>query len=87
MAYSGYSANRENSACGVSPSSTTGVVSTPGSRSSMSMAARPKMENHTRSNAVGKSSVPPMNSRTVRPREMRAKNMPTKGDQQMVQAQ
>ena len=35
----------------------------------------------------GRAMVPPMNWRTVRPREMRAKNMPTNGDQQMVHAQ
>ena len=36
---------------------------------------------------MGTSSTPTTNWRMVRPREMRAMNMPTKGDQEIHQAQ
>ena len=36
---------------------------------------------------LGTTSTPIANSRMVRPREMRARNMPTKGDQEIHQAQ
>src|SRR5699024_1913882 len=39
----------------------------------------PKMVNHTRDTAVGASRIPRRNSRMVRPREIRAMNIPTNG--------
>ncbi len=54
---------------------------------SIQIALLPKAVIHSRLNAVGTSSTPTMNSRTVRPREMRAMNMPTKGDQEIHHAQ
>ena len=87
MTYSGYCSSRVNSACGVSPSSTTGFVRMPGLSRSTSTAVRPKAANQMMTKMDGRAMVPPMNWRTVRPREMRAKNMPTNGDQQMVHAQ
>ena len=51
------------------------------------MAAPPKMQNHTRLTRLGTSSTPVTNWRIVRPREMRAMNMPTNGVQESHQAQ
>ncbi|MNC67623.1 hypothetical protein D3C75_1181330 [compost metagenome] len=51
------------------------------------MAELPKTVIHRKVKAVGTSSTPMTNSRTVRPREMRAMNMPTNGDQAIHQAQ
>ena len=50
-------------------------------------AVPPNTENHTNAASVGASTVPRMNSRIVRPRETRAMNRPTKGDQLIHQAQ
>ena len=53
----------------------------------MSRALLPKIEIHSRMNANGTTSTPMMNSRSVRPREMRARNRPTNGAQAIHQAQ
>ena len=45
------------------------------------------MPNQMMVNAEGSASTPATNCRMVRPREMRAMKIPTKGDQVMVQAQ
>ena len=52
-----------------------------------SMAAPPKIANQTRLTRLGTSSTPLTNWRIVRPREMRAMNMPTNGVQESHQAQ
>src|SRR5680860_493465 len=52
-----------------------------------SSAAPPNALIHTAVITVGMSSTAMMNSRTVRPRETRAINMPTNGDQENHQAQ
>src|SRR5699024_12924 len=62
------------------------VKSTPLSTDSYS-AVPPMMVNHRKVSEVGTSSTPVMNSRTVRPLEMRAMNTPTKGDQEIHQPQ
>ena len=54
---------------------------------SSEMAEPPKMENHTSDTTDGTITTVKMNSRMVRPREMRAMNMPTNGDQDTHQAQ
>ncbi|MNV60614.1 hypothetical protein D3C71_1530840 [compost metagenome] len=54
---------------------------------SIQIAPLPNAVIHSRLKAVGISSTPTTNSRTVRPREMRAMNMPTNGDQDTHQAQ
>ena len=51
------------------------------------MAELPKTVIQRKVKAVGTSSTPMMNSRTVRPREIRAMNIPTNGDQAIHQAQ
>ena len=50
-------------------------------------AAPPSTENHSSVTSVGTSSTPATNSRTVRPREMRAMNTPTKGAHEIHQPQ
>ena len=50
-------------------------------------AVPPKAVIHKIETAVGIKSTQTMNSRTVRPRLTRAMNMPTKGDQEIHQAQ
>ena len=50
-------------------------------------AVPPNTENQTKAASVGASMVPRMNSRMVRPRETRAMNIPTNGDQLTHQAQ
>ena len=62
------------------------VKSTP-SRTALYSAVPPMIVNHRNVSAVGTSSTPVMNSRTVRPLEMRAMNTPTKGDQEIHQPQ
>ena len=52
-----------------------------------SMAVPPKMANHTSETSDGTRRTPVMNWRIVRPREMRAMNMPTNGVQLIHQAQ
>ena len=47
----------------------------------------PKTANQTRLTALGTSSTPVTNCRMVRPLEIRAMNMPTKGVQEIHQAQ
>ena len=54
---------------------------------SICIACQPKIANQITVNSDGASSTPNTNSRTVRPREMRATNSPMKGDQVTVQAQ
>ena len=51
------------------------------------MAAPPKTDIHRNDSRVGISITPMTNSRTVRPLEMRAMNIPTNGDQEIHQAQ
>ena len=51
------------------------------------MAVFPKTVIHTSVKPVGTKRTPTTNSRMVRPREMRAMNIPTKGDQEIHQAQ
>ena len=53
----------------------------------MSMLARPNTPNQITEKPAGTASTPETNWRMVRPLEMRAMKMPTKGDQVMVQAQ
>ena len=45
------------------------------------------MANHTSDTSDGTSTTENTNSRIVRPREIRARNMPTNGDQEIHQAQ
>ena len=52
-----------------------------------SMAAPPKIANHTRVTMLGTSSTPVTNWRMVRPRLIRAMNMPTNGVHEIHQAQ
>ena len=59
----------------------------PLSASSMVSAMLPKKLSHKKVKPAGTKSTPTMNSRIVRPREMRAMNMPTNGDQEIHQAQ
>ena len=47
----------------------------------------PKIASHRKAIEVGTNIAPNMNSRMVRPREMRAMNMPTKGAQEIHQPQ
>ena len=47
----------------------------------------PKVVNHKKVKPEGTKSTPRINSRMVRPRDMRAMNMPTNGDQETHQAQ
>src|SRR5690606_28545674 len=54
---------------------------------SMIMAVFPNTVIQRNVKPEGTSSTPIRNSRTVRPREMRAMNMPTKGDQEIHHAQ
>ncbi len=54
---------------------------------SISMAAPPNVDIQRAQTAVGASRAQIMNSRTVRPLEMRAMNMPTNGDHAIHQAQ
>ena len=51
------------------------------------MAVLPKTVIHRKVNPAGTSSTFNRNSRTVRPREIRAMNIPTNGDQAIHQAQ
>lgn len=51
------------------------------------MAVSPNTVIHSRVKPAGTNSTPLMNSRMVRPREMRAMNRPTKGDQDSHQPQ
>lgn len=51
------------------------------------MAVPPKTQNHSRLTVLGTRMTPPMNCRTVRPRLIRAMNMPTNGVQEIHQAQ
>ena len=54
---------------------------------SRAMAVLPNTVIHKKVKPVGTSSTPMANSRTVRPREIRAINMPTNGDQEIHHAQ
>ena len=53
----------------------------------ISMALLPMIDIQAIMKASGSNSVPMTNSRMVRPREMRARNSPTKGPQAIHQAQ
>lgn len=65
-----------------------GVSSPPSPPPSFSfMAVPPKIANQTRLTVLGTRMTPPTNCRMVRPRLMRAMNMPTKGVQEIHQAQ
>ena len=55
--------------------------------SSRSMAVPPRMVIQAKQTSAGAKTQPRMNSRTVRPREMRARNRPTKGENAIHQAQ
>src|SRR5690606_7738893 len=59
----------------------------PASPISRKIAVLPNTVIHRNVNTVGTMSTPNTNSLTVRPREMRAINMPTNGDQEIHQAQ
>ena len=78
----GYSCSRLNSILVASPSPQMDLPV-----SSRWMAVPPKMENHRIVTEVGTSRITMMNSRTVRPREIRARNIPTNGDQETHHAQ
>ena len=72
--------------------STTVAIPSPGSGVAfavrwMWMALPPKTANHSRDTREGTSSTPVTNWRMVRPRLMRAMNMPTNGVQEIHQAQ
>jgi hypothetical protein len=54
---------------------------------SMNIAVLPNTVIQKKVKPAGMNSTATMNSRTVRPREMRAMNMPTKGDHEIHQAQ
>ena len=54
---------------------------------SSSMPTPPTTANQKKPKPVGAATTPMMNSRMVRPREMRATNMPTKGAHETHQAQ
>ena len=54
---------------------------------SISMAVLPNTVIQKKVNSTGTSSTPVTNSRMVRPREIRAMNMPTKGDHAIHQPQ
>ena len=56
-------------------------------RSCRPMAPPPKMANQMRETTEGTNMTPVTNCRMVRPREIRAMNMPTKGVQEIHQAQ
>ena len=79
-----YSKKRNNSASTLDAVSDSAPAAT---CVSSQMALLPNTVIHSRLKAVGTSSTPMMNSRMVRPREMRAMNMPTKGDHEIHQAQ
>ena len=51
------------------------------------IAAPPKTQNHTSDTRLGTSSTPVTNWRMVRPREIRAMNMPTNGVHEIHHAQ
>ena len=53
----------------------------------MRKALPPMTENQTALAPLGTSSTPTTNCRTVRPREIRARNVPTNGAQEIYQAQ
>ena len=55
--------------------------------SSMSMAVAPRMVIQAKHTIAGANTQPKINSRTVRPREIRAKNKPTKGEKAIHHAQ
>src|SRR6218665_121275 len=67
--------------------SCTAVAMPPAPNISMFSAVLTKMVIHRNVMNVGTSMTPMMNSRMVRPKDTRAMNMPTKGDQAIHQAQ
>src|SRR6056297_55904 len=67
--------------------SCTASVTPPPPKISMCSAVPPSAENHRKLPRLGTSSAVRMNSRTVRPFEMRATKMPTNGDQEIHQLQ
>ena len=71
----------------MAPSAPTTEVYPAGRVVSRKIAVPPRMPNQTTPTMVGTSSTPAMNSRTVRPREMRAMKMPTNGVQDIHQPQ
>ena len=78
----GYWSSRLNSCCSMLPSP---ARSTPPCWTLI--AAPPNTANHTSDTTLGTSSTPVTNCRIVRPREIRAMNMPTKGVQEIHHAQ
>src|SRR5690606_35430890 len=82
---SGSASNMANSA--VDTSALTACASGTPCMISRLSAVPPNTENHMKPASVGATTVPITNSRMVRPRETRAMNRPTKGDQLTPQAQ
>ena len=86
--------NDVNCAQGKVPSSTKSCVSSDALAKSAplpaticAMLASPKIVSHKMPSRLGAIMAPAMNSRTVRPNEMRAMNMPTNGAQLIHHAQ
>ena len=63
------------------------VPAPPSAVSSRYMALPPKMQSQKKARVVGTNITPTMNSRMVRPRLIRAMNIPTKGAQEIHQPQ
>ena len=84
--------NVENGSCSSAVNSDSSGVAVVAIRSAwplicMSMPAEPTIANQTKPMPVGIATTPMMNSRIVRPREMRATNVPTNGAHEIHQAQ
>lgn len=84
---SGNSFNAAKSAISVSVPSPIAFQIPPSEKISRLIPDPPKIVNHSAQNSVGTAKTPKMNSRTVRPLETRAINVPTKGDQAIHHAQ
>src|SRR5690606_23284265 len=85
MVSSGRCSRKRNSA--TATSSLTAATRLPAPVSWMNSAVLPNTVNQKKVKAAGTSSTPTMNSRTVLPRDIRAMNMPTNGDQEIHQPQ
>jgi len=68
-------------------SATAAPIAVPSPNISRCRAVPPKVVSQAKTNRLGRSSTPAMNSRMVLPRDMRAMKMPTNGDQAIHQAQ
>ena len=75
-----------NSAIGMFSATVAAIAPSATLRSSQ-IAVSPNTVNHAKLKPAGANSTPNTNSRSVRPREMRAMNMPTNGDQEIHQPQ